>query len=657
MSRKTNPVKLKIIRRNDEDVKILDVNERNKVYIKSVDAVNKKPKTDDQLFKKYKDLENKWVCEQWKNLTMKEIEQIGLKNFDLKLNDLHDVEKLSESYYKQIYEAVKLSLYFEKNNIDKQEYEQKFDKIFELIYYFNECLRNFSRIKLTMNPSYDTHMNNDKSILRFKSRDLTKLDSLQNLILYLLKKLWTLGYRRYGSNCYKQIIKDGHPTYAWKKIIAIDKFVYNAVDKETNWEQWVNLTSKDNAKKSIKYLENCFDVEFLELAKNRHVFSFKNGLYIAKNKNLNGEYYGKFCEYGKEIGGDYVSAKYFDSNFDNTHYDNWYDIPTPNLQKILDYQFKMEDDYEDICKWMYILLGRLLYDVKELDDWQVIPLLKGQAGTGKGTIIDHVVKHFYDSDDFGVLSNTIEKQFGLMNLYNKYVIIAPEVKENFQLSQTDFQSMVSGDMMSVAVKNKGTQQLMWTAPGIMASNTHIGYNDASGSITRRIIYFAFQRKVKKQDKDPMLYKKLIKEIPNIIQKCNRAYLDAANKWNKKDVWVVLPKYFEKTKDAIAVESNTLKYFLNSSSIVYGKELYCKRKVFVDAFNDFCKSMNYKLPKITEDLYNDSLNYAAEKHNIDIKMVKAKKMEYPKGSGRKTIGDFIIGLDIITDEDTNDDFAN
>ena len=48
--------------------------------------------------------------------------------------------------------------------------------------------------------------------------------------------------------------------------------------------------------------------------------------------------------------------------------DNWYNIPTPYLQSILDFQFNEQEEHEDICRWMYILIGRMLYDVGDLDD-------------------------------------------------------------------------------------------------------------------------------------------------------------------------------------------------------------------------------------------------------------------------------------------------
>ena len=78
------------------------------------------------------------------------------------------------------------------------------------------------------------------------------------------------------------------------------------------------------------------------------------------------------------------SSNYLDQNFtDNTTENDWYSIDTPVLQSILNYQFKKEQDYEDICKWFYVMMGRMLYNVEEYDNWQVMTHIIGKPTTGK----------------------------------------------------------------------------------------------------------------------------------------------------------------------------------------------------------------------------------------------------------------------------------
>ena len=78
-----------------------------------------------------------------------------------------------------------------------------------------------------------------------------------------------------------------------------------------------------------------------------------------------------------------VSSKYFDQEFvAHDHVTDWYEIPTPHFQSVLDYQrFETE-----VSKWVYVMVGRLCFEVGDLDGWQIIPFMKGIARSGKSTI-------------------------------------------------------------------------------------------------------------------------------------------------------------------------------------------------------------------------------------------------------------------------------
>ena len=194
-----------------------------------------------------------------------------------------------------------------------------------------------------------------------------------------------------------------------------------------------------------------------------------------------------FYKYGTypALDNNIVAVKYFDVEFDN--YDNiknWYDIPTPYLQSILDYQYKGEQDYVDICKWMYIFIGRMLYNVGELDDWQVIGFIKGIAGTGKGTILTKVIKQFYEPDDVGILSNDGERQFGLSGFHDKIIYLAPEIKGDLNLPQAVFQGMISGEDVVVPVKYQTPKSLIWTTPGFLACLLYTSPSPRDGLLSR-----------------------------------------------------------------------------------------------------------------------------------------------------------------------------
>ena len=64
------------------------------------------------------------------------------------------------------------------------------------------------------------------------------------------------------------------------------------------------------------------------------------------------------------------------------------------------------------------------------------------------------MKKFYESEDVRTLSNNVERKFGLSSIYDGFMFIAPEVKGDLCLEQAEFQSLVSGEDISIACKHK-----------------------------------------------------------------------------------------------------------------------------------------------------------------------------------------------------------
>lgn len=465
--------------------------------------------------------------------------------------------------------------------------------------------------------------------------------SYQTLLLYLLSRAYDEKYNRYRDQCCEQILSPtGHATRAWKPIKEIKDFVYDETQKETNYEMWKNLTSKGNTVSDvIKHLTACKDYQFPEIKKNRHAWSFTNGLLIGKNwdeeKQCNTI---KFYPYeSKEFGQldpTIVSSKFFEQDF-NPYDDtpDWYNIPTPHMQRVLDYQ-KFGDE---VCKWIYVMCGRLCFDVNDLDGWQVIPFLKGIARSGKSTIITKICKKFYETSDVKTLSNNIEKKFGLDSIHDGFMFISPEVKGDLQLEQAEFQSLVSGEDLSIARKFKNAVSMQWKTPGILAGNEVPNWKDNSGSVLRRLVTVNFAKQV--ADADPHLDQKLDKEIPAILCKCVRAYLDYANKYSDKDIWNVLPPYFKSVQSQVAMVTNALQNFLACEKLEYGHDLFCPQKLFVAAFNQHCQENNLGKFKFNPDFYAGPFSSKELEVRTETKMYKERSYSAQP---------FIFGVDIKID---------
>lgn len=138
------------------------------------------------------------------------------------------------------------------------------------------------------------------------------------------------------------------------------------------------------------------------------------------------------------------------------------------------------------------------------------------------------------------------------------MFIAPEVKGDLCLEQAEFQSMVSGEDVSIAQKYEKARSVEWKTPGILGGNEVPNWKDNSGSVLRRLLTFNFGKQVK--DADPHLDEKLDAEIPVILLKCVKGYLEYSQKYSDQNIWNVVPKYFKGIQNQVAMVTNSLQNF-------------------------------------------------------------------------------------------------
>ena len=217
--------------------------------------------------------------------------------------------------------------------------------------------------------------------------------------------------------------------------------------------------------------------------------------------------------------------------------------------------------------------------------------------------------------------------------------------------------MVSGDPIMVAKKGKKGHPVTWMSHLIFVGNKLFGYKDNAGEMARRIIAFFYDVKIRQKDVDPQLDEKLLKELPYIIQKFVKAYIDASNKYRNKSIWTVLPKYFSQTKARIAEKSNPLRSFMESNEIIYHKDYYCLDSKFRSKFMEFCSSRNLGREKLSTDMYRSIFHDVGEEKEVPIFYEAQATRVYPRGIGIKRRREaFIVGLDFI-DRDADSEEEN
>lgn len=586
--------------------------------------------------------ENQWYSTAFKN-NASYINKIIYQNININPSDAVDV--IDEKFEK--YSTKLINIYNELNNeslIDDIDVKIRINRLMETIYYSRQIVVANKRVSMTLDTNVDYSSSCDASLLKFSALELDDNSKYQNFLLYLLEYTYRKQYAKYNGDVYRQIFTNkGINSRAWKYVCEIPELIYSSVNKNENYEQFINLTSRgDCVRNATEFLTNYHDSQFPLLVKNRHAFSFQNGIYFAKvHDEKTNTYHDKFVKYEdlkfeKEEYQNICCAKYFNQNFDNAPINSYVDIETPVLDSILDYQ----EFSDDIKQWVYVFIGRLIYETNDLDGWQVIFFFQGQAGTGKSTLTLNVCKALYDEEDVGVISNNIQKKFGLADIVNSLLYVAPEIKRDFSMEQGEFQSIISGDKVTINIKHQKSSFVNWKIPGIMAGNETPDFVDNSGSIQRRIVTLKFDKRV--IDGDMSLGKKLQQEMHAIIRKCNLAYLDKANTIGNKNVWNFLPEYFKNTQRQLAQATNPLMHFLSNGKLDFAKGGYIPEKLFIQEFNDHCIENNYKRPRFNGDFYSGPFSM----HGI--KVVKGEKRRFPPDTGRLYNGTFFENVTFLNE---------
>jgi len=507
---------------------------------------------------------------------------------------------------------------------------------------YENIRRHYTAYERVVNPTAVPQTSSTSDPSTMCDDDVESATPFQKCLIFVLDELYKAGYRRYKGHCCEEIKTiEGFRTRAWRQKMTIEDFVYSLAQKDDDFNNWKNFTSKGSIFRDvIDNISKCMDPQFPTIIKRRHVWSFKNGVFVGKEWDPDlGTYKCSFYPYdSKEFGcldPTIIACKYFDQQFDDfSHLENWQDIPTPHFDTVLQYQkFSKE-----VCNWAYVMGGRLCFNIGELDTWQIIPFFKGIAKSGKSTLITKVFKKFYEGEDVGTLSNNIEKKFGLSAIKDGFMFIAPEVKGDLALEQAEFQSIVSGEDVSVAVKNKTAVSIEWNVPGILGGNEVPGWKDNSGSVLRRILPWNFSKQVRIAD--PQLDEKLESELPIILLKCVKGYIDYANKYRNQDIWNAVPEYFKTIQKQVAKVANSLIHFLESTIVDKGKDQYVPQNLFVAAFNTHCKNNNLGQHKFHEDFYVGPFSsYDIEVRN---ESVSYRGRQYP-------LQPVIFGIDLIEDQ--------
>ena len=502
-------------------------------------------------------------------------------------------------------------------DIESRDRSLKMNTIIGILHYGKKIINDINVISGFFTGNIDYNTNTDKYIDRYFPcfENDENHNNLQKCLSYLYSEMYANGYKKSGDYIFENILSpEGYRTRAYKKRGTIKDEVNYLTSFSTHYEMWQIKTEKgsDLTASLINHLTQTKDPLFPELHVDINVYSFSNGIYIKSHKEDDDTYQPKFYDYtSSDIPIDLVSCKYFENKFDINI------TETPNFDKIIKYQ-EWDKEVEAVFRVMH---GRTMYQLGDLDEyWQVVPYLIGEAGTGKSTICN-VTRQFYNPKDVGIISNNHQQTFGLENLYEKHLVLGPEIKKDWKLDQSEFQCMVSSDTMTINKKHqKSGDDIKWTAPMLLAGNSFPDFVDSSEALTRRVVMFSFDKPINYKDSDPLLEEKLKNEIPQIIHRHNLAYLDWINKYKKHNIWDLLPEYFQKRRKEVSLSTNGLASFIESDEIKLdpSSKIICSR--FHQELNAHLRLHGFGSFKFTPANYNSTF----QKYGLKIEVIDKQK---------------------------------
>lgn len=485
-------------------------------------------------------------------------------------------------------------------------------------------------------------------LLNTISTESTEMDVVR-FAIHTLQQLQLKQYQRLGDRCYKQRVlhkvwengclvdydEDLHSlddrvivhTRSWEDVCSIDEFVrQKATNKLEYPEMWKIALQRPQILPTIKKdLMEGVHHEFKELKINQCMFAFRNGIYHTEKQKFYPWRDADGVTESTQLQADSVPLNdacinYFDVDC-NTSLNvlKYMDIPTPTLDRILDFQLEKElapngesaegltgkelaafiRKRDEVKSWVYCHLGRLFFPLHKHDYWQIVFYIYGMAGTGKSTL-GELYYDIFPEEHIGLVNSNIEKQFGLQTLYDKPLWVSLEVKEDFKLNLADLQSMISGERVQVAIKNQPARMVKWKSPGMMAGNVVPPWEDKAGALGRRFVLLHFNRIIPNEEKDASIKTMLRKELGNIIPKLSRAYMVRTTELGmKRSLWAAMPDVFNKWSELFKQHVDLVNYFVSKSGKVrIDPNGYVLESQFVEEFRNYIKEYKPSAKNVT-----------------------------------------------------------
>lgn len=226
---------------------------------------------------------------------------------------------------------------------------------------------------------------------------------------------------------------------------------------------------------------------------------------------------------------------------------------------------------KDCYFFLRILLGRMFFQIGQLDNWQVAPFIIGNSNTGKSTLFKLIAACFGDNNIATMGKD--DKKFVLGSILAKDICLLSDVKDiKSMIDEDTIQNMISGDNLAMRQMHTSSENVKWVQPLAANSNFFPDFKDPAGALKRRFVIFDFKNPVK--EISSTLTKDLCAERPSIIKRCVGDYLSYVQimgtdaNFNGK-----LPDSLLELKEILKDECDPLSKFLNLPKTKVGEFYY------------------------------------------------------------------------------------
>jgi hypothetical protein len=399
--------------------------------------------------------------------------------------------------------------------------------------------------------------------------------------------------RRKGDNVYEQVYVEGIPTRFFRMVSDMKDFMYSCIHRGISEREYLIMTTGNNHTTILRALLNFGNDHRLPLlVQSRYLFSYRNGIFNAERN----QFYTYFedldfptVETVNALDPGQCTSNYFDETADL----EWFTqephlIETPCVAQVLDGQHYPAD----VQKWVYAMGGRLCFDIGSKDEWQICFFCRGVPGAGKSTLFN-IYELFYQEEEIGILMSDGQTTFSDEHLIDKRMVLALDIDETLGFNMTRFNSMVSGERMTINRKFKTALIKKWTAPMGMASNSAPPWQDKGGNLTRRFVILPFMHVITQTDTE--IRKRAEKEIGKLLIKCVRSYHACLAITQRRSLWEanILPQLFHDARQQYQSECNSVAAFMESDKVVIEKGRECNLSLFRKVYAEYCQENKLK----------------------------------------------------------------